>query len=146
MTTAFGNFCLQRKGSHIIQPRGLFVVLDLIAKAERKQGSITVPTHNDKFCEAIVMAVGPGNSMAGGARPETFDLKVGQRVLVTHKMPGREELTGQQVLKPTGLPYVDGEKTYTLIEERYILGILDQPEPAISEAPAKFGNNGLVIN
>lgn len=109
----------------MIQPRGTFVVLDLIEQAERKAGAITVPTFNDKFCEAIVMAVGPGNSMAGGARAETFDLQVGQRVMVNHKTMTRNQTAVNGVsLELNGIPYRNGDKTYLMVEERFVIGIL----------------------
>lgn len=109
----------------MIQPRGTFVVVDLIEQAERMAGAITVPTLKDKFCEATVMAVGPGNSMAGGARAETFDLQPGQKVMVNHKTPARNAAAVNGMsLELNGIPYHDDGKTYLMVEERFIVGIL----------------------
>lgn len=123
----------------MIQPRGTFTVLNLISQAERKVGQITVPTNKDLFCEAEVLAVGPGSIAAGGGRSDTFDLKVGQRVLVTHKLPGRGEMGGP-VLKDSGIPYNDGDQKYVLMEERYILGILAEALPADAGRAGRFTN------
>lgn len=111
----------------MIQPRGTFVLLLPIEYREKKVGNIVVPNHKDEFAEFEVLAIGPGNSMAGGARAETFDLKVGQRVLVNHKTPTRTQI-GME-LKDVGFVYHDKERgeTYRMIEERYIVGILAEP-------------------
>lgn len=118
----------------MIQPRGTLVVLELIEASERTQGAVVIPTHKDKMCEAIVVAFAPGNVAAAGGRSETHDLRLGQRVLVNHKQDGRNALSGQAELKPTYMPYASGGKTYALIEERYIFGILEQPtDPDVNE-------------
>lgn len=131
----------------MIQPRGTLVVLALIEAAERTQGSVVIPTHKDKICEATVIAVGPGAVAAAGGRSDTFDLQPGQRVLVNHKQDGRNQLSGQAELKPTYMPYASGGKTYALIEERYIFGILEaapgiEPGTVVEVDPRDIGRGG----
>lgn len=110
----------------MIQPRNSLVVVKLIEQASRKVGAITVPTNNECYTEAEVIAVGPGSVSAEGGRAETFDLKPGQRVWVKHKkklMNG----AGLSKFEDEGLPYRDGETLYHCFEQNSIIGILAEP-------------------
>lgn len=113
----------------MISPRNTLVVVKLVEVAERKVGAITVPSNNDCYCEAEVIAVGPGNVQAGGGRSETFDLYPGQRVWVKHKKkfvgPG-----GLAKYEDEGLPYRDGDVLYHCFEQNSIIGILHGGEKA----------------
>jgi co-chaperonin GroES (HSP10) len=110
----------------MIKPRNSLVVLRLIEKAEYKVGKITVPSNSECYCEAEVVAVGPGCVSAEGGRSETFDLKPGQRVWVKHKTKFHQ---GQMTrLEDAGLPYRDGEVTYHGFEQTSIIGILAEPD------------------
>ena len=103
------------------RPRNTLVLCKLIPQSERKMGAISVPTAQDCYCEAEVMEVGPGVSVAAGGRPSTFDLNPGQVVMVQYR----------RMANPTLKQYVDmgcpvvwqGEK-YHLYEESYIGAIL----------------------
>jgi co-chaperonin GroES (HSP10) len=84
-------------------------------------GAITVPTAQDCYCEAEIIAVGPGVSRAGGARSDTFDLKVGMVVFVRYRRLANPQM---KIYSDTGIPViVDGEKYY-LIEESDLGAIL----------------------
>lgn len=106
----------------MIQPRNTLVVLKVIEKAERKVGQITVPTHNDLYTEAEVVAVGPGSISAAGGQPETFDLKKGQRVWVKYKRHERGPMG--PVLGFEGISYREGDTDFLLVEQSGIVGIL----------------------
>lgn len=108
----------------MIKIRNTLVVLDLIEKAESKISNIVIPTGNDMYSEAEVVAVGPGTSLSGGSTPETFDLKVGQRVLVKHKQRNRPEPYPADLC---GIRYQDGSKFYYIFEQSSIIGILAEP-------------------
>lgn len=105
----------------MIQPRNSLVVLRLLTKSNRKFGGITVPTNNDLFTEAEVVAVGPGNVSAAGGVSETFDLKPGQLVYVRHRT---ETPRGKM---DAFTPYTEGDKQYGLFVEASIVGILAEP-------------------
>jgi co-chaperonin GroES (HSP10) len=112
----------------MIQPRNSLVVLRLLNKSNRTFGGITVPTTNDLFTEAEVIAVGPGNVSAEGGRSETFDLKPGQLVYVRHK---QETPRGKM---DAYTPYNEGDQRFGLFVEASIVGILAEqgqwkPEP-----------------
>lgn len=113
----------------MIKPRNSVVILKLIEQAERQHGSIVVPANKECYCEAEVMAVGPGSVMAGGARSETFDLLVGQRVWVKHKEK-RPGPGGLPTLNDCGIPYQDGGIMYHGFEQGSILGIIAEPGEA----------------
>jgi co-chaperonin GroES (HSP10) len=117
----------------MIQPRNTLVVLRLITKSTRRVGQITVPTGNDLYTEAEVMAVGPGNVSAAGGRSETFDLAVGQLVFLKHKSDSPRGKIDQFV------PYVHDGKTFAMVEQTQVLGILAEPGKWTAEAdePAK---------
>lgn len=111
----------------MLQPRNTFVVLSLIEQSERKDGGIVVPTHSDQFCEAIVAAVGPGSISAAGARPETFDLGIGDRVLVKHQEVRPQ---GQGMIKlKTGTEYKDGDTKYTIFEQMAVIAVIERAVP-----------------
>lgn len=116
----------------MLSPRGSFVVLKLIEKAERQHGKIVVPQNKECYCEAEVVAVGPGSVMSAGAVSETADLKAGQRVWVKHKAKNRPGL-----LDDAGLQYQDEGVTYHVFEQSSIVGILAQPgeAPLVEKTP-----------
>lgn len=105
------------------------MILKLVEKAERQHGKIVVPANKECYCEAEVMAIGPGSVMAGGARSETFDLAVGQRVWVKHKE--KRQGQGMVMLNDCGIPYQDGGITYHGFEQGSILGIIAEPGEAL---------------
>lgn len=107
----------------MIQPRNTLVVVELIDRPEQKIGDLVIPTNGDLFTEASVAAVGPGTVSAEGGRSETFDLKVGQRVLVKHK-DARSGPGGHRTLSDAGQRYVADGKTYMIFEQSSIIGIL----------------------
>jgi co-chaperonin GroES (HSP10) len=109
----------------MIQPRNSLVVVKLIEQAEKRVGAITVPTNKDCFCEAEVIAVGPGIIQATGGRHENFDLKVGQRVFIKHKsqVRGPMGITAELV----GIEYRDGNEKFYIFEQGNILGIVAEP-------------------
>lgn len=114
----------------MIKPRNTMVVVRLIEKADYKVGKITVPSNNECYCEAEVVAVGPGNQMAAGARSETFDLTPGQRVWVKHK----KRLSNGQLtrLEDEGLPYRDNDVLYYCFEQSSVIGVLAEPGESTS--------------
>lgn len=107
----------------MIQPRNNYVVLRLIDKVSQKQGSIIIPATRECFCEAEVIAVGPGNVAAEGGRPDTADLQPGQVVFVNHKHPA----PGNQLVM-SGIPYRQGDFTYFLFNQSQIIGIVGTSE------------------
>ena len=110
----------------MIQPRNSLVVVKLIEQAEKKVGAITVPTNADLYCEAEVIAVGPGNVSAAGGRSECFDLKPGQRVWVKYKE--QKPMGGGQVARfDAGIRYQDGDTYYYVFTQESILGIIAEP-------------------
>jgi co-chaperonin GroES (HSP10) len=109
----------------MLKPRNTFILVDLIEQAERRVGAITVPTNNDCYCEAEVIAVGPGNIAANGGRSETFDLKVGQRVFVKHK--ARMQGPVGPVNELLGLLYEHEGKRYYLFEQASVIGVVGEP-------------------
>lgn len=110
----------------MIQPRNTLMVIELIPRAEKKQGAIIVTTNGDVYTEAFIVAVGPGNVAADGGRSETHDLRVGQRVFVKHK-ERRPAPGGVVSLTESTLPYQIGDKTYHLIEQTSILAVIAEP-------------------
>ena len=112
----------------MIVPRNTLVVCKLIEKADRQVGKITVPTNTDLYCEAEVLAVGPGSVSAEGGRSETFDLRPGQRVWVKHKE--RRPMQGAMIGFDAGILYQQGEEKYYIFEQTNILGIIAEPVPA----------------
>lgn len=107
----------------MIRPRGNVVVLRLIIDAaERKEGGIIVPTKNDSFCQAEVIAVGPGQILASGAVSDTGDLKEGQLVYVNHVQFANQG--GKLVPQPRGVAYKFDGKDYFLFSQECIVGII----------------------
>lgn len=106
----------------MIRPRNTLVVVRLIEQATKTVGAIVVPTNNDQYCEAEILAVGPGNVAAGGGRSETFDLKAGQYVWVKAR---EVRQVGNQFHKmELGTVYQSGEQKYMMIEQSTIFGII----------------------
>lgn len=114
----------------MIQPRNHLVVCKLIEQAEKQVGKIVIPSNGEKYCEAEVVAVGPGTIAAEGGRSETHDLKPGQRVLIRHKelVPGP---MGQQ-LESAGIPYraPGSDELFYIFPQERIAGIIAQPDQA----------------
>jgi co-chaperonin GroES (HSP10) len=110
----------------MIKPRNTLVVVKIIEQAERRIGNIVVPTNADLYCEAEVIAVGPGNVSADGGRSETFDLHPGQRVWVKNK----EQRPGQgNVLRfDAGISYTEAGEKFLFLEQTSILGIIAEPD------------------
>ena len=109
----------------MIQPRNTLVVLRLIEQKEKKVGKITLPTGNVFYCEAEVVAVGPGTVGAAGGRSETFDLSVGQLVYVKHKQPERNpQMPSGFSAVYAGTPFEENGVNYYLFLETSIVGIL----------------------
>jgi co-chaperonin GroES (HSP10) len=115
----------------VIQPRNHLVVVKLIEQAQKQVGKIVIPTNAEKYTEAEVVAVGPGTVAAEGGRPETHDLKPGQRVLVRHK----EDRVGPagQYLELAGIPYRVDDQTYHVFPQERIVGIIAQPGESIEQ-------------
>lgn len=111
----------------MLTPRNTLVLVRLHEQPARQVGKITVPTNADQFTEAEVIAVGPGNVSAQGGISETFDLKVGQRVLVLYK--DRDPRTG---LKNCGIPVRQNDETLYLYEQARVMGIVAQPGEYVS--------------
>lgn len=107
----------------MIRIRNTLIVLDIIERQERKIGNITIPANNDLYAEGEVMAVGPGMSLTMNDRTETFDLKVGQRVLVKYKQQTRPNFPPELA----GIKYQEGDKFYFIFEQSSIVGILAEP-------------------
>lgn len=107
----------------MIQPRNTFVIVELIEQPERQVGKIVIPTNSDLYCQAEVVAVGPGNINASGARSENHDLHPGQRVLVKYQEI-RQAASGFAKNK-TGTEYrTDDGKKYMIFEQMSIIAIL----------------------
>ena len=110
----------------MLQPRNTLVVVGLIEKQEDVVGKVVIPSNNDMYTHATVVAIGPGNVSAAGARSETFDLAVGQTVLVKHK-EGRAVGGGRVALSDLGVEYREDGKRYKIFEQTSILGIVAEP-------------------
>lgn len=105
--------------------RNTLVLLRLSSDAEKTVGKITVPTNNDCFTEADVIAVGPGMVSAGGGVSETLDLKFGQRVFVKHKARANGPMGPS--IELTGIPYRVDDELFHLYEQGSILSIISEP-------------------
>lgn len=116
----------------MLQPRNSFVLVKIVMKPEERRGQLIVPTGQDEYAEGEIVAVGPGMISAAGGVSETFDLKVGQRVLVKHKVkyshPDPNSVTGfSHRYKDDGLklkPTTAGDDLY-LFEQTGIIAIID---------------------
>jgi co-chaperonin GroES (HSP10) len=108
----------------MLSPRNTLVILRLTTKAEEKIGGITISEGDSLYTEGEVMAVGPGTVQATGGISETFDLKVGQRVLVQHK---QETPRGK---REVAIRYVHNGEIFYLFEQTAILGVIAQPGEA----------------
>lgn len=107
-------------------PRQTLVLVRTFRNHEQKVGEIVVPDMNKGcYCNAEVLAVGPGNTMLSGGPSETEDLQVGQLVWIrSHKMGG----PGGQVKVMEGISLnIEGERNIALFEQSNILTILRQP-------------------
>lgn len=104
-------------------PRNTLVVVELLENKEKTLGGIVIPNNQELYSEGIIAAVGPGNVNAAGARAETHDLHVGQRVLVK-----RYEVrqSAQSFAKSeAGIRYTYDGKNYMIFEQTSIIVILE---------------------
>lgn len=109
----------------MILPRNTLVLVRMIDEPIKKVGAIIVTTNAEMYAEAEVLAVGPGNINSVGARIETHDLQVGQRVLVKHQ---DVKITSQGVMKAkTYIEYSKDDVKYQIFEQTHIVAILEQP-------------------
>ena len=131
----------------MIQPRNHLVVVKLIEQAEKQVGKIVIPANGEKYCEAEVVAVGPGTVAAEGGRSETFDLKPGQRVLIRHKeaVPSPKAVGGF-ALESAGIPYraPGSDELYYIFPQERIAGIIAGPEEARTLIPST--RVGTILN
>lgn len=74
----------------MLKPRNSLVIVKLLETGSKTVGNIIVRTDGELYGYAEVMAVGPGTVMSAGGQPETFDLKVGQRVFMKTKEQKRD--------------------------------------------------------
>lgn len=107
----------------MFQPRNTLVVIELIEEKERKIGAITIPTNSELYCEGIIQGIGPGNIGAAGARSETGDLKIGQRVLVQHQQV--RQMGAGLAKSKCGIEYTRDGKKFMLFEQANVLAILE---------------------
>ena len=133
----------------MFHPRNTLVLLRLFKKTEDHIGAIVVPTAQDKYTEAEVVAIGPGFVAAAGGLSETSDLRVGQRVYVQHKQsrgPGQLTDSGTRITQ-------DGEELY-LFEQTAIVGVIEVKgsvkgngpvDPTPSEPVEDIGSDGGLI-
>lgn len=134
----------------MFQPRNTLVVVDITERPERKHGSIVIPTNGDLYVEGVVAAIGPGNVNAAGARSETFDLKVGQTVLVQHQQV--RQLGSGLAKSKCGIEYTSEGRKYTLFEQTNILAILvespltEEGQRAALQAKVKEGLSKIIDN
>lgn len=128
----------------MIQPRNTLVVIRIIDQPSRRVGSITVPTNNELYTEADILAIGPGNVSANGGRSETFDLAVGQRVWLQHKQKTQRGLTD------TAIVYQSENEKFHIVEQTAILAILampgDIPEDKVVESSPVVKESPIVLH
>lgn len=103
----------------MLKPRNNFVVLRLIERATKTHKTLIIPATKENYCEAEVIAVGPGVIAAEGGRADTYDLKVGQLVFLQHK---KEVQRG--VFVYAGIPYRTEDKSYFVYDQSSIVGIV----------------------
>lgn len=107
------------------QPRNSLVLVRLFVKPEETIGVVVVPTANNDYCEAEILAVGPDPVSATGGVPTTHDLKPGQRVYVRHQSRGPQ---GQLKLQGLKLRHQDMEEgEFHLFEQLQIIAIISDP-------------------
>lgn len=119
----------------MIIPRNSLVLVRLIEQTERQIGNIIVPLNSEQFCEAEVIAVGPGTVAAQGGISETADLRPGQRVWVKHKTKANGPLGPQTVL--AGMAYQQGNVTYHVFEQTQVIGIIAKPVGTCFAGPGR---------
>lgn len=107
-----------------MQLRNTLVLVRIFDESIKKVGAIVISTNAEMYAEAEILAVGPGNVSAAGARVETHDLHPGQRVLVKHQ---DVKITGQGVMKAkTYIEYAKDDVKYQIFEQTHIVAILAQ--------------------
>lgn len=122
----------------MITPRNSLVVLKLIELPERQVGKIVVPSQADQFCEAEVLAVGPGTVAAQGGVSETADLRVGQRVWVKHKTRTKGPMG--EMLVSTGIAYQQNDETFVMFEQTQIVAVIAEPATQCFSGPRAANN------
>jgi hypothetical protein len=99
-----------------------------------------MPHNSELYCEAEVVGVGPGTSMAGGSRSETFDLLPGQVVWIEH-MKIKQMGGGTLAKFGAGIEFNAQGEPLLILEQTQIMGILadtrDEWEALRSSAQAK---------
>lgn len=126
----------------MINVRNNLVAVRLVTRPEQMIGKILVPDNDKCFGEAEVVAVGPGLVLAHGARPDTHDLRVGQRVFVKHSSI-RPTAVGNTPV-PDGIKYTDDGEQLIILAESSIVGIIAEPateEPVAPKFGYSFSNN-----
>lgn len=105
----------------MLQPRNTLVLVDLIAEKEKRVGQFVIPTDDDLYGEAEILAIGPGTILGEGSDSMVQDLVVGQRVLVkTHSRQGPNKTL-------VGIKYIDNGHICYIFEQSSIVGIIAQP-------------------
>lgn len=117
----------------MFQPRNTLVEVEIIDSKEKKFGNIVIPDNSELYAEGIVRSVGPGNLNVAGARVETHDLRIGQRVLV--KRYDIRPHGGGLAKNEAGIRFILAGKTHLLFEQTSILAILDE-RPSCRVIPA----------
>lgn len=110
-----------------LRPRNDGVIVRLLKKQEERVGTLHLPTTNNEYCEALILAVGPGEIAAAGARVSTFDLTAGQRVLVKYQTAVRSPDGMIRGFRPEGLRLDRSDDVY-FFPELNVLAIFDESE------------------
>lgn len=110
------------------KPRNTLVLVRELEMPESKVGSVIIASgfSSEMYMMGEVLAIGPGNRMEidnVAQTSETTDLRVGQRVWIQAKKPGRHP--GKYDLQGCRHEY-RGEFLY-LFEQMQVLVILDEP-------------------
>lgn len=105
-------------------PRNTLVEVEIVPTTEQKLGGIVIPNNSELYAEAIIRAIGPGNINSVGARSETHDLAVGQRVLVQRYQVREMSMSRGLGKSEIGVRFTRDNKTYLLFEQTAILYIL----------------------
>lgn len=112
-----------------IQPRGDLVLVQFVLESDKMVGLLKVPTGDNEYVEAKVLAVGPGVVGAAGAVSYTADLAPGDTVLLQHKKKVRDQqgvIRGEKVFTiPVKSRFSDDKNLY-LIPEPYIVLIQNE--------------------
>jgi co-chaperonin GroES (HSP10) len=108
------------------------VLLSYIQREAQKIGAIQLAGNLDREIEhAIVVGVGPGTMMAGGAVSGTHDLKEGDYVLVKARQIRKPSVSAPEQITEMRVPVVLDGKTYSLVDESQIIMSIDRPAKAV---------------